>query len=136
MTQEPAGSRRYCRTPEAHVQPRHPGVLPTPRGRRKTCLRQADLRYKWLGLEVGEFGFFGDIGEGFEVEMVAVGVGEGYVPHVVANEGFFGVEVARTKLVVEGEGVVALEPDGDASAEFFRGNAAWIVFLEHEGGGA
>ena len=70
------------------------------------------------------------------MEMVAVGVGEGYVPHVVANEGFFGVEAAGFEFMVEGEGVVALEPDGGSGAEFFRGDAAGIVFLEHEGGGA
>lgn len=35
-------------------------------------------------LQVGEFGFFGDCGGGFEVEVVAVGVDDQGIPHVVA----------------------------------------------------
>ena len=55
------------------------------------------------GLYFGEFGFFGDIRGGFEVEAVAVGVGEGDVPHVVADEGFAGFDAAGFEFVVESE---------------------------------
>lgn len=68
--------------------------------------------------------------------MVAVGVGEGYVPHVVADERLAGFDAARFEFVVEGEGVVTLEPNGGAFAELFGRDAAGIVFLEHERGGA
>ena len=67
------------------------------------------------------------------MEGVAIGVGDGGVPHVVADEGFSGLEAAGTKFVVEGDGIPALEPDGGSDAAFFRGDAAGIVFLKHDG---
>ena len=38
--------------------------------------------------------------------------------------------------MIERDGVVALEPDGRADAEFFRGDAGGMKGLEHQGGGA
>ena len=102
--------------------------------------RRADKERKKIlcstSLYFGEFGFFGDIRGGFEVEAVAVGVGEGDVPHVVADEGFAGFDAAGFEFVVESERVLALEPDGGAFAEFFGGDAAGIVLLKHDGSAA
>jgi hypothetical protein len=94
---------------------------------------------KSLGLSafgVGEFGFFGDVGGGFEVEMVAVGVDKGHVPHGVADEGFAGLDTAGFEFVVEGDGVFAHEPEGDTFTEFFFWDAALEIFLKHQGGAA
>jgi hypothetical protein len=38
--------------------------------------------------EFGVEGFFGDVGGAFEVELVAVGVGDDGGPHGIADEGF------------------------------------------------
>jgi len=67
------------------------------------------------------------------MEGVTVGIGDGGVPHVVADEGFSGLEAAGTEFVVEGDGIPALEPDGGTYAAFFGGDAAGIVFLKHDG---
>src|ERR1700733_5758511 len=61
-------------------------------------------------------GFFWDVCGAFEVEFVAVGVGEDRDPHVVADEGALGLETMGDCIVVDGEGVFALEADGDAFA--------------------
>jgi len=66
--------------------------------------------------EVGEFGFFGDVGGAFEVEMVAVGVEDVGVPEAVADEGFLRIEAAGLEFTIKRDGVVALEPDGRAEA--------------------
>ena len=47
-----------------------------------------------FGGEVGEFGFFGDVGGAFEVEVVAVGVEDVGVPEAVADERFLRIEAA------------------------------------------
>ncbi len=100
----------------------------------KSCSPQRARRKKGrLTGEVGEFGFFGDGGGAFEVEVVAVGVGEFGVPHGVAYERFVGFDAAGFEFVVEGDGIFALEPDGAAHAAFVCGDAAGIVFLEHQG---
>jgi len=70
------------------------------------------------------------------VEKVTVGVGDGGVPEVIADERLFGVEAAGFELVVQRDGIVTLKPDGAAKSAFFGGDAMGIVFLEHESGAA
>jgi len=94
---------------------------------------KAETKATLLGGQFGEPGFFGDVGGRFEMEGVAIGVGDGGVPHVVADEGFSRLEAAGTEFVVEGDRVAALEPDGGSCAAFFGGDAAGIVFLRHDG---
>ena len=67
---------------------------------------------------------------------MAVGVGEGGDPEAVADEGGFGCETAGTGLVIDGEGVVALEADGDPFSLVVGGDFFGAVLLEHEGGSA
>jgi hypothetical protein len=81
--------------------------------------------------QIGEFGFFGDCGGGFEVEVVAVGVDDQGIPHVVAYEGFSGTEIAGAKFVVDRDSVVALEAKGDAFAALIFGEVGGGIFLEH-----
>lgn len=82
-------------------------------------------------LQVGEFGFFRDCGGGLEVEAVAVGVDDQGIPHVVAYEGFLGIEVTGAKFVVERDGVLALEAKGDSLAALIFGEVGVEIFLKH-----
>ena len=66
------------------------------------------------GRGVGVDCFFRSVGGAFEVEFVAVGIGEDGDPHIVADEGRARGEAAGAGFVEDGEGVFALEADGDA----------------------
>src|ERR1700728_544333 len=81
--------------------------------------RRADLRADIL-TDVRFFIFgridclLGNIGGAFEVEFVAIRIGEDGDPHVVADEGAARLEIAGESIAIDGESVFALEADGDA----------------------
>lgn len=65
------------------------------------------------------------------MKVVAVGIDNQGVPHLVAYKGFSRVQAAASEFVVERDCVVALEAQGHAFAAFFFGNAGGEIFLEH-----
>jgi hypothetical protein len=79
----------------------------------------------WECLGVGCF--FGDLGGTFEVEFVAVGIGERGDPEGITDEGFAESEVVDEGVVVDG--VLALEADGQAFAAIACGDFAGTVLL-------
>jgi hypothetical protein len=82
--------------------------------------------------EVAEFGLFRNIGRALEVEVVAVGIGYGGVPKAIAYERLAGGESTREEFAVEGDGVSALEKDGDPLSSLFFGNAGGEILLKHQ----
>ena len=68
--------------------------------------------------------------------MVAVGVGNGGIPHVIADEGFLGSEAAGLEFVIKDNRILACEPQGNAFAALFFRDTIGIVFLEHQSGAA
>ena len=66
---------------------------------------------------------------GFEVDLVAVQVGQGRDPHRVSDERSLSLDPARGNLAVDGEGVFTDEVDGYALAHFPRGRPGIVPLV-------
>jgi len=111
--------------------------MPTWKPGRVVAQHAAPLQGRTQGrVEFGEFGFLGDVGGAFEVEAETVGIVEDGVPEAVADLGLGGVDAAGSEVVIDGDGVGAGKPEGDAFADFSGGLPGVVTFgaelLEHQ----